>query len=323
MKIAVLDDYTGVAADLADWSSLGNDVEMVAFREPIRGADALVEALAPFDVVCLMRERTALGAEVIDRLDRLRLIVTAGRRNAALDLAAAEARGIPVCGTPNSGRGTVELTWALILALYHRVDDHLAAMRTGLWQTALGNTLSGSRLGIVGLGRIGARVARVAQAFDMELVAWSPNLDAARAEAAGAVLVSKEELFATADCVTLHLALSERSRGTVDAAALGLMKPGAYLVNTARAGLVDTAALLAALETDRIAGAALDVFDEEPLPADDPLRRCKRLLMTPHVGYASAETLGLFYREMVRAIAAWRAGAPIRVITPAAPELSL
>jgi phosphoglycerate dehydrogenase-like enzyme len=246
MKIAVLDDYTGVAADLADWGSLGADAEMVAFREPIRSADALVEALAPFDVVCLMRERTALG-----------------------------------------------------------------------------NTLSGSRLGIVGLGRIGTRVARVAQAFDMELVAWSPNLDAARAEAAGAVLVSKEELFATADCVTLHLALSDRSRGTVDAAALGLMKPGAYLVNTARAGLVDTAALVAALEAERIAGAAIDVFDEEPLPPDDPLRRCKRLLMTPHVGYVSTETLGLFYREMVKAIAAWRAGAPIRVITREAPELNL
>jgi phosphoglycerate dehydrogenase-like enzyme len=323
MKIAVLDDYLGIAAGLADWTSLGPGVEMVPFREPIRDADTLAAALQPFDVICLMRERTPLGAAVIDRLDRLRLIVTAGRRNAALDLAAAHARDITVCGTPNSGRGTVELTWALILALYHRVDTHIAAMRAGLWQTALGDVLAGSRLGIVGLGRIGTRVARVAQAFDMDIVAWSPNLDAARAAEAGARRVEKDELFATADAVTLHLALSDRSRGVVDSAALRQMKPSAYLVNTARAGLMDMDALAAALEQGRIAGAAIDVFDEEPLPADHPLRRCPRLLMTPHVGYVSTETLRLFYGEMVRAIAAWMAGEPIRVITPEAPELRL
>ena len=318
MKIAVLDDWLGVAAGLANWERLEADVAFVTghIRE-----EALPEALAEFDVVCLTRERTALPGHVIAALPRLRLVVTAGRRNAKIDLHAAAARGITVCGTESHGGGTVELTWALILALSQRVPQNDAAMKAGGWQTGLGTLLAGKRLGIVGLGRLGRRVAAIAPAFGMETVAWSQNLTDADAAAHGARRVEKDELFATADVVTIHLTLSERTRAIVDAAAIKRLKPTAFLVNAARAGLVETPALVAALREGRIAGAALDVYDEEPLPADDPLRGVPNLVLTPHVGYVSDENMALFYRQMVENIAAFQKGRPIRVLDPDAPSL--
>mgnify|MGYP005991852535 FL=1 len=318
MKIAILDDWLDTARDLADWDQL--DAKITFVTRHIREED-LPQALAGFDAVCLMRERTALPRSVIAALPDLRLIVTAGRRNMRIDLEAAAERGIIVCGTESHGGGTVELTWALILALAQRIPQNDAAMKAGGWQTGLGTLLAGRRLGVVGLGRLGSRVAAIAPAFGMEVVAWSQNLTDEAAATGGARRVSKHELFATADVVTVHLTLSERTRHIVDAAAIGAMRPSAFLVNAARAGLVETPALVAALQDNRIAGAAIDVYDEEPLPADDPLRRVPNLVLTPHVGYVSRENMGVFYRQMVENIAAFQAGAPIRRLTPDAPSL--
>ncbi|WP_420392488.1 D-2-hydroxyacid dehydrogenase family protein [Acuticoccus sp.] len=320
IRIAVIDDWLGVAEGLADWASLDADVTFV--RQHIGDIDRLVETIAGHDVLCVTRERTPIGAEVIGRLPDLKLIVTAGRRNFSLDVDAASARGLTVCGTDSSGEGTVELTWALILALAHRVPDNASAMREGLWQTRLSSLLTGKTLGIVGLGRLGARVAAIAPAFGMDVIAWSQNLTDEAAAERGARRVEKAVLFAEADVVTIHTVLSARTRGLVDAAAIGAMKPTATLVNTSRGPIVEVDALSAALRDGRIAGAALDVYEVEPLPADDPLRSVPNLLLTPHVGYASAENLSLFYQQMVEAIAAWRAGTPIRLLTPAAPSLS-
>ncbi|WP_226575977.1 D-2-hydroxyacid dehydrogenase family protein [Acuticoccus sediminis] len=318
MKIAVLDDWLGTAKDLAPWGTLEAEVSFV--REHV-AEERLAELLAPFDAVCLTRERTPLTRRTIEALPNLSLIVTAGRRNAKIDIAAATERGITVCGTDSHGGGTVELTWALILGLTQRVPQNDAAMKAGGWQTGMGTLLEGKRLGIVGLGRLGRRVAAIAPAFGMDVVAWSQNLTGDAAAEHGARRVSKEELFATADVVSLHLTLSERTRGIVDRAAIAAMKPTAYFVNAARAGLVDTAALAEALGAGRIAGAAIDVYDVEPLPADDPLRRVPNLVLTPHVGYVSAENMGLFFRQMVEDIAAFQSGHPIRVMTADAPAL--
>ena len=318
MKIAVLDDWLGVARQLADWERLEADV---SFMQEVIDEAALADALADFDAICLMRERTTLPSDVIARLPRLRLVVTAGRRNAGIDLEAARRHGITVCGTESHGGGTVELTWALILALAQRIPQNDACMRAGGWQTGLGTLLTGKRLGIVGLGRLGRRVATIAPAFGMEVVAWSQNLTNEDAASHGARRVSKDELFATADVVTLHLTLSERTRAIVDAAAIEAMKPTAFLVNAARAGLIETPALVAALREGRIAGAAVDVYDAEPLAPGDTLRAVPNLILTPHVGYVSRENMGLFYRQMVEDIAAFQAGRPIRTLDPDAPSL--
>ncbi|WP_366656223.1 D-2-hydroxyacid dehydrogenase family protein [Fodinicurvata sp. EGI_FJ10296] len=320
-KIAILDDYLNAARDLADWSRLGDDCEITVFNEPITDEAALVKALEPFDIVCLMRERTALPGSVIRRLDNLDLIMTAGRRNAVIDLAAAAEQGVMVCGTESSGRGTIELTWSLILNLFHRIRQNHDAMRQGQWQTELGSLVQHKTLGIVGLGRLGGQVAQIAAAFDMTVIAWSQNLTDERAAECGATRVDKETLFRQADVISIHQTLSNRTRGLVDAATLGLMKPTAYFVNTSRGPIVDTAALVEALSAGRIAGAAVDVYDEEPLPADHPLRRTERLLMTPHIGYVSTENMGLFYRQMVDGIEAWRAGKPIRVLSADKPAI--
>jgi len=314
MKVALLDDYLGVAPASADWKSLGPDFEVVAFDRPFASPAETVERLAGFEIVVAMRERTPLPAEVIGALPNLRLLVTTGMRNLSIDMAAARARGVDVCGTDMLPTPTAELAWGLILSLVRRIGEQDAALRRGGWQTALGTVLSGKRLGLVGLGKLGSQMARIGQAFGMEVVAWSSNLTAERAAEAGVRRVDKHELFATADVVSLHLVLSDRSRGVVDAAALAAMKPTAVLVNTSRAGLVDMAALGAALAKGEIAGAGLDVFDIEPLAATDPVLGWPNTVLTPHLGYVTEETWRLAYGQALEDVAAWAKGAPIRVL---------
>jgi phosphoglycerate dehydrogenase-like enzyme len=312
LTVAVLDDYLRSAGDLADWRSLGADVTF--FSEPIRDRAALVQALAPFDVICAMRERTALPAAILERLPRLRLIATTGMQNAAIDLAKANELGIVVSGTTSSPHATVELTWALILGLARRIAAHDGGMRAGAWQRFLGMELAGRRLGVIGLGRNGAGVARIGQSFGMEVVAWSQNLTPDRATEVGVQRVTREVLVATSDVITIHVRLSERTRGLIGRPELAAMKPSALLVNTSRGPVVDEEALLAALEARQIGGAALDVYEQEPLPVDHPLRHAERVLLSPHVGYVTDTNMRTFYQQTVENIAAFRGGRPLRVI---------
>jgi phosphoglycerate dehydrogenase-like enzyme len=305
VKIAVLDDFQDVALSMADWSVLDGRAEVTVFRDHLADPDAVAERLRPFDVVCVMRERTPLPRRVLAKLGRLKLIVSTGRRNPSIDAAAAEELGIATANTGNTGEGAKELTWALILAAQRHLAAETASLRGGQWQVAVGGDLAGKRLGIVGLGKIGGSVARVAQAFDMEVVAWSQNLTAERAAEAGARLVSKAELFGSADIVTLHLVLSERTRGIVGVPDLALMKPTAWLINTSRGPLIDEQALMATLEQRRIAGAALDVYEVEPLPTDHPFRRLDNVLATPHIGFVTESTYRTFYGDTVKAILGW------------------
>ena len=315
MRCAILDDYQGVALRHCDWGRLEGRVEPVVFRAPYRDEDEAAEALAGFEIILAMRERTAFPAGLLARLPDLRLLVTTGMRNAAIDLAAARAQGVVVCGTRGDKRSTVELTWGLILDGMRQLGAESTRFRQGLWQGYVGRGLAGRRLGLLGLGQIGARVARVAKAFEMEVEAWSPNLTAERCAAEGVALAeSKHALVARADVLSLHLVCSERSRGVIGEAELRAMKPSALLVNTARAGLVEPSALLRALQEGWIAGAALDVFDPEPLPAEHPLRRLPNVIGTPHIGYVVEEIYDLFYGDAVDDIAAWLDGAPVRVL---------
>lgn len=316
MRAAVLDDYQDVALTLADWRSLAPDVTVERFADHQDDAEALVRRLAPFDIVVAMRERTPFPRALIERLPNLRLLVTSGMRNAAIDVAAAAERGIVISGTDMLPYPTAELTWGLILALARRLPWEIEATRGGAWQTTLGEGLNGKTLGLLGLGRLGAQVAAVGRAFGMTLLAWSPNLTPARAAECGAERVDKAELFARADFVTIHLVLGPRSTGLVGAAEFGAMKPGAYLVNTSRGPIVDEAALVDALRRGAIAGAALDVFDHEPMAADHPLRGCATALLTPHIGYVTRENYRQVFTQTVENIAAFRAGRPIRLLTP-------
>jgi phosphoglycerate dehydrogenase-like enzyme len=315
MKIALLDDYQRVARDFADWERLPAGSELVVFDRHIADREALVETLQRFEVIVLMRERTPFPAEVIERLPNLRMLVTTGNRNASIDLAACRARGITVSGTGTVGTATAELTWGLILALLKRIPTEDRALRAGTWQTGLTTGLTGKRLGLLGLGKLGTQVARVGQAFGMEVVGWSQNLTDALAAEVGARRVEKRELFATADIVSLHLVLSERTRGIVGAEDLNAMKPEACFINTARAGLVDDAALLSVLREGRIAGAGLDVFPIEPLPVDHPLLALPNVVLTPHLGYVTRENYTVFYRDALEDILAWKAGTPVRRLT--------
>ncbi|SNS79909.1 Lactate dehydrogenase [Geodermatophilus pulveris] len=317
LRIAVLDDFQSAAADFADWSQLPEAADVVAFRDHLDDEDAVAERLAGFDVVIAMRERTPFPRSLLQRLPGLRLLVTTGARNAAIDLAAAADRGITVCGTGAHPTGTVELTWALVLAVARHVPEEDAGLRAGGWQRTVGIDLAGGTLGVVGLGRLGTRVARIGAAFGMDVVAWSQNLTAERAAEAGVRRVDKDELFATADVVTVHLVLSERTRGLVGPDELARMRPTAILVNTSRGPVVDEAALLAALHEGRIAGAGLDVYDREPLPADSPLRSAPRTVLTPHLGYVTRDTYAVFYGEAVEDVAAFLRGDPVRVLHPA------
>jgi phosphoglycerate dehydrogenase-like enzyme len=312
--VAVLDDYQGVALSMADWSEVRRRATVDVFRDHVADPAALVERLRPYPVVVLMRERTPLPAHVIDRLPALRLIVTTGRRNPSVDVAAARSRGIVVCGTGSLATAPGELTWALILGLCRHLVEEVGNVRSGGWQTTLGTDLAGRTLGVVGLGRIGSQVATVGRAFGMEVLAWSANLTAERAAAVGASAVPFEELLSRSDVVTVHQVLSDRTRGHVGDSELRLMKPTAFLVNTSRAAVVDTEAVVEALRDHRLAGAGLDVFDEEPLPADDPLRSVPGLLLTPHIGYVTEGVYRRFYAEVVEDILAFLDGTPLRTL---------
>jgi phosphoglycerate dehydrogenase-like enzyme len=316
MKIALLDDYQGVALGCADWAGLLPQAEVTAFRDTLTDPDALVARLQDFEIIGIMRERTPFPKSLLERLPRLKLLVTTGHRNDSVDIAAAKALGITVCGTPSSAHAAAELTWALIMAAARRIDLENRSFREGGWQVGLGRDLKGATLGVIGLGRLGSLVAGYGRAFGMRVVAWSQNLTAERAAEQGAEPVDKERLFRESDFVTLHLKLSDRSRGLVTAREFALMKPDAWIVNTSRGPIVDSTALVDALQAKCIGGAALDVFDVEPLPAGDPLRRLDNVVATPHVGYVSRENYAVFYRETAENIAAFLAGTPRNVIEP-------
>lgn len=314
MRIAVLDDYQGVALELADWSPLKHRADITVFRDHVAESAGVIARLKPFDIVCVMRERTPLPRAIIDQLPNLKLIVTTAGRNASIDMEAAKERGITVCGTPSTSHGTAELTWALILALVRNLPAESASVRSGGWQVTVGGDLEGRTIGILGFGKIGTRIAKIASAFGMHSLAWSPNLTSEAAERDGARLASKEQLFRDADIVTLHLVLSSRTKGIVGATELNWMKPTAYLVNTSRGPLVDESALIEALRSRTIAGAALDVYDVEPLPKSHPFRSLENVLATPHVGFVSEAGYRVFYSGVVEDIAAWLGGSPIRVM---------
>jgi phosphoglycerate dehydrogenase-like enzyme len=313
-KCIILDDYQGVALKYADWSVLADRVAVTSLREHIADEDALVGHLADADIVVIMRERTPFPERLFRRLPKLGLLITSGMRNAAIDLSAAG--DVVVCGTGSSSTPPAELTWGLILGLARRIPVENAHLRlNGPWQSTVGVDLNGRRLGIVGLGKIGTRVARIGQAFGMTVAAWSPNLTDERAAAAAVErIASKEELLAGSDFVTIHLVLGPTTRGIIGADDLRRMRSDAFLINTSRAALVDQAALIQALEENRIAGAGLDVFDEEPLPADHPFRWLPNVLATPHLGYVSDDNYRTYFTEAVEDIEAWLAGSPNRIL---------
>lgn len=317
-QVAVLDDYQQVARVYGDWDRLRERADVTVFHDHLFDEDALAARLAPFAVVVLMRERTPFRRSLIERLPNLRLLLTSGMWNASIDLVACEERGIVVCGTQYGGGGTAQLTWALILALAQQIAVVDGDIRAGRWQTGVGIEIAGRTLGLLGLGRLGGMVARIARAFDMNVIAWSKNLTAERAAAAGATLVELDELLGRSDFVSVHLVLSARTRGLLGRRELALMKPTAYLVNTSRGPIVDEAALIEALEARTIAGAGLDVFDVEPLPLDHPLRRTPNTVLTPHIGYVSQESYSVVFPQYIEDVEAWLDGAPVRRMLSAA-----
>jgi len=314
LRVAILDDYQGVALRMADWQSLHPAAQMQSFIDHVDDPDALAQRLHVFEGLVLMRERTPMPRALLERLPNLRLIVTAGMRNAAIDVAAATERRIQVCGTDMLPYPTAELTWGLILALVRQIPREDRAVREGSWQTTLGLGLKGKTLGLLGLGRLGSQVAKIGRAFGMDVIAWSENLTAERAAAAGVALVDKAALFARADIVSIHVVLSARSRGIVGAGELQRMKPSAFLVNTSRGPVVDEAALIEALHRRRIAGAALDVFEPEPLASDHPLLALDNVIVTPHLGYVTEENYRLIYAHAVEDIRAFIDGKVLRSI---------
>ncbi|MBQ1106936.1 D-2-hydroxyacid dehydrogenase family protein [Streptomyces sp. 404i] len=314
LRCAVIDDFQSVATTVVDWSPVTADVEVVSFTEHLATEDEAAAALVDFDIVVTLRERVPFPAGLFARLPRLRLLVASGMRNSVIDFDAAKRHGVTVCGTASSSTPPVELTWALILGLARGIVPEAEALRTdGPWQSTLGADLHGRTLGLLGLGKIGGRVAQVGRAFGMEVLAWSHNLTKERTDEVGATLAaSKEDLLASSDFVSVHLALGDRTRGLIGAAELALMRPTAYLVNTSRAAIVDTDALLAALRAGAMAGAATDVFDIEPLPAGHPVRTAPRLLATPHLGYVSRANYETYYGQAVENIRAFLDGQPVR-----------
>jgi len=312
-RLAILDDYQDVTLALGPWDRLPG-LEKTVFRDTIAEREALVARLLPFDAILAMRERTPFPRALIERLPNLKLLMTTGERNRGIDAEACAERGIVFSGTPSFGAPTVDLTWGLILSLARRIPEQVGTLHAGQWQTRIGVGLEGRTLGVVGLGKLGTKVAKVGQALGMKVIAWSTNLTAEAAAALGAARVKKHELFAQADVVSLHLILSDRSRGIVGAAELAAMKPGAMLVNTSRGPLVDQPALLEALHAGRIQ-AGIDVYDIEPLPADHPLLKAPNTVLTPHLGYVTEENYRAYFQGAVEAIEAFQAGAPIRVIT--------
>jgi phosphoglycerate dehydrogenase-like enzyme len=305
MKIAILDDYQNVALRLADWSDVRRYAEIVVFNDHVVEASAVIEQLRPFDVVCVMRERTPLPREILQQLPNLKLIASTGPRNASIDSQAATDLGIAVTATGYDSTPTIEFTWSLILANMRGIDREAASLKAGGWQIGLGSNLRGKTLAVVGLGNIGREIARIGLAFGMKVIAWSQNLTEEKASAAGATLVDKPTLFREADIVTVHLVLSHRTKGLIGAPELALMKPTARLINTSRGPIVDEAALIEALQAHRIAGAAVDVFDVEPLPPDHPFRKLQNLLATPHIGYVTEDLYRTFYGDAADNIAKW------------------
>ncbi len=311
-RIAVLDDYGDLARRFGDWARFGDAVTI--YNDHLDDPDAVAARLQPYGIVALMRERTPFPRELIARLPNLKLLVTTGMVNRAIDVEACAERGIVVCGTQGGPSAVAEIAWGLILALAHRIVAVDRDLHEGRWQSELGDVVAGKTLGLVGLGRIGARMAAIAPIFGMRVLAWSTNLMPERAAAAGAEAVAKDELFRRADVVSVHLVSSERTRGIVGARELALMKPSAFLINTARGPIVDEAALVEALRSGRIAGAGLDVYDAEPLPVDHPLRRLPNAVLTPHVGYATRSSFAVFHPQLIEDIEAWQRGTPIRVL---------
>ena len=318
MRIAVLDDYQGVALSSADWSRVidhaATPSTVDVFRDHLSAPAALVERLEPYDAVVVMRERTPLPRAVLAALPRLRLVVTTGRRNPSIDTAAAAEAGITVCGTESLATAPAELTWALVLGLSRHLVTEATAVRDGGWQSTVGRDLAGHTLGLLGLGRIGSQVAVVGRAFGMEVLTWSRAMTPERAAVAGSTSASLDELLATSDVVSIHLPLAEGTRGLVGDRELALMRPDALLVNTSRGPIVDEHALLAALERGHLGGVGLDVFDEEPLPADHPLRTAPRTLLTPHLGYVTRDVYVTFFTGVVEAVTAYLDGSPIRLL---------
>jgi phosphoglycerate dehydrogenase-like enzyme len=315
LRCAILDDYYDTALSLADWPKLADRVDVTTFSHPFASEQAAASALADFEIICAMRERTAFPRALIETLPKLKLLITSGMRNAAIDMEAAKARGVVVCGTQYGRDPTAPLTMGLILELTRRIGQENARMHTGEpWQKLGGTEIEGKTLGVIGLGKLGTKISGLAKAFGMNVIAWSPNLTKERCDAAGVGYASKEELFATADIITIHVVLSDRSRGLVGHDDLARMKPSAYLVNTARGPIVDEAALLQMLQQKKIAGAALDVFSVEPLPVTHPFRKLDNLVLTPHLGYVTEESFRAHYSQMVDCIDAWFKGEPPRRI---------
>jgi phosphoglycerate dehydrogenase-like enzyme len=316
-RCAVLDDYQTVSLKSADWSRLDGRVETVVFSDHLADRDALADRLADFDVIVAMRERTPFDRSLIERLPKLKLLITTGARNASIDLTAARRHDVVVCGTRSVPNPTPELTFALLLGIARNLTTEMNSVGSGGWQTSVGVDIAGARLGILGLGRVGSRVASYAKAFDMEVSAWSPNLTEARCRPAGVAFAGTlDNLLRSADFLSIHIVLSPSTRGLIGRRELALMKSTARLINTSRGPIVDEAALIEALKSNRIAGAALDVYDVEPLPADHPFRSASHVLATPHIGYVSERTYAVFYGDAVEDIAAWLDGSLVRVIEP-------
>jgi D-3-phosphoglycerate dehydrogenase len=317
MRVAVLDDYFNKALELADWSPLKGRTDVTVFTEHLgTNEDAVAKALSDFEVIVGMRERARFPASLLKRLPKLKLLITTGMRNASFDIAAATNQGVTVCGTSGVGSPTSELAVGMIIALMRDIPGQFDSMKKGGWQTRPGFDLAGKTMGMLGLGKLGGAVARVANAFDMKVIAWSQNLTDARAAECNATRVEKDELFKRSDVISVHLVLSDRSRGLVGERELSLMKPTAYIVNTSRGPIIDEKALLKALQQKKIAGAALDVYGSEPLSKDDPIRKLDNVLLTPHLGYVTAENLAKMYTDVVADIAAFLDGKPVRVIKP-------
>ena len=314
MKIAILDDYQNIAFDFANWEGLKANHQFSVFNDTITNMDALVDRLAPFEIICAMRERTPFGAELLNRLPNLKLLVTSGPRNNSIDMAAAKANGTMVCGTDGGYTTTAELVFGLMLNMTRNLITEANAFRDGGWQVGIGENIHAKTLGLVGLGRLGSKVASIAQAFGMNVIAWSPNLTQEKASDQGVTAVSKQELVEQADFISVHIVSSPRSKDLVDAECFGWMKPTARIINTSRSAIVNYPAMIEALETDKIAGAAIDVFDVEPVPENDPIRSVKNLLAVPHIGYVTQETFTGYQQGYVAAIEAFLAKEPVFIL---------
>ncbi len=314
MRLAIIDDYENVALRMADWGDLGDKIEIDVYRDHLTEGDELADRLSPYDILVIMRERTPFPRSLIEQLPNLKLLVTTSAKNRSIDLTTCGEKGIVVCGTESSRNAPVELAWALILSSLRRIPQHDRAVRRGVWGDSIGSGIEGKVLGVLGLGKTGKPVARVGLAFGMKVVACSQNLTAEQASAAGAVRMEKDELFKTADVITVHLVLSNRTQGLIGAHEIGLMKPSAYLINTSRGPIIQEKSLVDALKANRIAGAGLDVFDREPLPRDHPFLSLPNTVLTPHIGYVIQESFRTYYTQAKEDVDAWLAGKPIRVL---------